>query len=182
MSAARDGAAWGAMVWQQFGAAITMLERAIAACPPTLWTAPAEPSPFWYLAYHTIFWLDYYVANAPATYAPPSPFGLTELDPAGPLPPEVYSPGELLDYLAHARRQLRAALLDLTAERARAPSRVPSLAMSYGEALLYTLRHVQHHAGQLNLALRGHSVTPPRWVARVGEEGAGSEEPESGAE
>jgi len=29
---------------------------------------------------------------------------------------------------------------------------------------LYNLRHVQHHAGQLQLLLRRAGVTPPRWV------------------
>jgi uncharacterized damage-inducible protein DinB len=38
--------------------------------------------------------------------------------------------------------------------------------VSVGEALLYNMRHVQHHAGQLNLLLRQRINMAPKWVAR----------------
>ncbi len=48
-------------LWAQFGGSIDMLENAIRACPDTLWGA-AERPPFWYLAYHTLFFLDLYLS------------------------------------------------------------------------------------------------------------------------
>jgi uncharacterized damage-inducible protein DinB len=39
--------------------------------------------------------------------------------------------------------------------------------MSVAELLLYNLRHVQHHAAQLNLMLRQTTGAAPRWVARA---------------
>ena len=36
----------------------------------------------------------------------------------------------------------------------------------YLELLLYNLRHVQHHVGQLNLMLGREAGSAPRWVAR----------------
>ena len=36
-----------------------MLERAMDACPPELWSRPASQMGFWYLAYHSLFFLDY---------------------------------------------------------------------------------------------------------------------------
>jgi hypothetical protein len=41
------------MLWNQFGAAIDMLENAIAAFPEELWVRNREPAP-WYIAYHTL--------------------------------------------------------------------------------------------------------------------------------
>src|SRR5687767_7015822 len=35
------------------------------------------------------------------------------------------------------------------------------------EALLYNMRHVQHHAAQLNLLLRQATNSAPDWVART---------------
>ncbi|WP_133996212.1 DinB family protein [Dinghuibacter silviterrae] len=35
------------------------------------------------------------------------------------------------------------------------------------ELLLYNMRHVQHHAAQLNLLLRQAGQTPPDWVSRT---------------
>jgi hypothetical protein len=36
--------------------------------------------------------------------------------------------------------------------------------------LLYNLRHVQHHAAQLNLILRQTVDAAPRWVGRTRED------------
>lgn len=35
------------------------------------------------------------------------------------------------------------------------------------ELLLYNMRHVQHHTGQLNLILRQKTGSAPRWVAQA---------------
>jgi uncharacterized damage-inducible protein DinB len=39
--------------------------------------------------------------------------------------------------------------------------------MSHAELLLYNMRHVQHHAAQLNLILRQKTESAPGWVARA---------------
>jgi uncharacterized damage-inducible protein DinB len=54
--------------------------------------------------------------------------------------------------------------------------------MNSAELLLYNLRHVQHHAGQLHLLLRQTTDDAPRWVAAVkGESGVGSQKSEGSA-
>jgi len=40
--------------------------------------------------------------------------------------------------------------------------------MTVMELQLYNLRHVQHHAAQLQLLLRQADHEPPRWVGRAG--------------
>ena len=75
---------------QQFGAAIDMLENALLACPDELWADRSKQPEFWYLVYHTLFWLDLYLSDSAEGFAPPAPFTLGELDPAGPLPERVY--------------------------------------------------------------------------------------------
>lgn len=150
----------------QFGAAIDMLENAIVACPESQWGGPDDWQAFWYLASHTLFWLDHYLSESPERHRPPAPFGLEELDPAGVLPPRVYSKDELLGYLAYGRAKARAAMAALTDERAAGPCAFPRRDCSVLELHLYNLRHVQHHTGQLQLLLRQAGVTPPRWVSR----------------
>ena len=39
--------------------------------------------------------------------------------------------------------------------------------MTRVESLLYNMRHVQHHAAQLNLLLRQSTNSAPDWVARA---------------
>lgn len=150
----------------QFGAALDMLGRAIEACPPERWGGADDWHAFWYLASHTLWWTDYYLAGDAAGFRPPPPFGMEEADPDGKLPPRVYAPAELLAYLAQVRARLETVLAELNEERAAMPCGYPRKDFSTYELHLYNLRHVQHHVGQLQLLLRQAGVTPPRWVGR----------------
>jgi hypothetical protein len=158
---------WKGLVWSQFGASIDMLENAIRACPDDLWGDRSRQPEFWYVAYHTLFFLDLYVAGSDEGFAPPAPFTLSEMDPTGVLPDRVYAKEELQSYLDHGREACRAAIASLTEERARARCSFSWIEMSYGELLLDNMRHVQHHAAQLNLVLRQRTDSAPRWVART---------------
>jgi hypothetical protein len=44
-------------IWNQSGASIDALENAIAACPENLWSDRLQRPEFWYVAYHTLFFL-----------------------------------------------------------------------------------------------------------------------------
>src|SRR5260370_31419072 len=89
---------WKAVLWQQFGAAIDMLENAIRVCPDEIWSDLSKQPRwvdndvvgFWYVAYHTLFFLDLYLSDSAQGFTPPSPFNLDELDPAGLLPERPY--------------------------------------------------------------------------------------------
>jgi uncharacterized damage-inducible protein DinB len=154
------------LIWQQFGAAMDMLENAINACPDEQWD---NASRFWYLAYHTAFWTDYYLSETPMEkdYRPPKPFTLSEFE-DGQLPERVYTRAEVLHFLQHDRQRLQRQLQDTTAEELlekRFTSEYKNFSLF--ELLLYNMRHVQHHAAQLNLLLRQGGATPPDWVSRT---------------
>lgn len=164
---------WRSIVSEQFEAAIDMLEQAVRNCPDDLWqgrmwndpSMPPEFSEFWYVAFHTLFWLDDYLSGNSADFVPPPPFTLNELDPAGLLPERVYTRAELLAYLDHGRARCRATLQSLSEERA-----FQMLPMRWGEMpfaglILDTMRHVQEHAAQLNLYLGQQTGANSRWVA-----------------
>ena len=151
--------------------AIDTLELAILACPESMWQDDSlQPQP-WYLAYHTLFWLDFRLSDLmeETTFAPPQPFTVSEFDDAGLMPERVYSREELLAYLAHGRERCRTRLRELTLPEARRMIRCAPRELSVAEWLLYNLRHVQHHAAQLNLLLRQHVDSSPRWVSRTGQ-------------
>jgi hypothetical protein len=158
---------WSTIIWQQFGAAIDMLENALHACPNELWNDRSQPLEFWYVTYHTLFWLDLYLSGAVEGFAPPAPFTLDELDPAGLLPERPYTKDELQTYLDHGRRKCRATIEALTDERARQRCKFGWGEVSFAELLLYNLRHVQEHASQLSLILGQHIDSPPGWVTRA---------------
>lgn len=158
---------WRAIIWQQFGAAIAMLENALLACPDELWSDRSEQLEFWYVVYHTLFWLDLYLSGSVKGFAPPAPFTLDELDPAGLLPERPYTKAELQNYLAHGRQKCRATLEGLTEEQASQRCGFSWGEVSFAELLLYNMRHVQEHAAQLNLILGQKIGSAPGWVTRV---------------
>jgi hypothetical protein len=161
--------AWNEIVWRQFGATIDMLENAIRVCPEQVWSDRSRKPEFWYVAFHTLFFLDYYLTGSPHGFAPPAPFNLDELDPAGIIPEQPYTRDQLLRYLDHGRKKCRAAVGALTDSAAAERCGFEQRDVTRGELLLYNLRHVQHHAAQLNLILRHAGVEPPRWVTKARE-------------
>jgi hypothetical protein len=143
-----------------------MLENALLACPDKLWSDRSQRPEFWYVVYHTLFWLDFYLSGAVEGFTPPAPFTLDELDPAGLLPERVYTKDELRTYLEHGRKKCRTTIEALTDEKARERFRFGRIDLSFAELLLYNMRHVQHHAAQLNLILRQTIDSAPRWVVK----------------
>ena len=166
---------WKTIIWQQFGAAMDMLESAMRACPDHLWSDPSRRPEwvgrnvvgFWYVAYHTLFWLDFYLSESEEGFVPPAPFTLCELDPSGLLPERPYTKNELQTYLDHGREKCRATIGDLTEQHAQQRRRFPWGEVSGAELLLYNMRHVQHHAAQLHLLLRQTTGSTPGWVAQT---------------
>jgi len=166
--------AWNSILWNQFGAAIDMLENAIAACPDELWSHPSalphwrsrNVVGFWYVVFHTLFFLDLQLSGSQEEFAPPAPFDMREIDPDGRLPEGPYSKEEMRTYLQHCRKKCRETVSGLTEETSRRACKRRSLDLSFAELLLYSMRHVQHHAGQLNLLLRQNIDSAPRWVKR----------------
>jgi len=158
---------WKTIIWQQFGAAIDMLENAMRACPEELWYDHSRQPEFWYVAFHTLFYLDFYLSDAEAGFAPPAPYTLDELDPAGIIPDRPYTKDELQIYLEHGRRKCRTKIGSLTDEQVGQPCAFDAPEVTVAELLLYNMRHVQHHTAQLNLILRQVVDSAPRWVRKT---------------
>ncbi|MBL0357074.1 MAG: DinB family protein [Chitinophagaceae bacterium] len=147
--------------WKQFGAGIDMLENAIMACPSEHWNTDKK---FWHSAYHCLFFLDYYLTMEPAGFWPPPPFTLSEFEDA--MPERVYTKEELITYLQFNRNKCHQLITGLTEEKLSDRWINESGTMNYSvfEILLYNMRHVQHHAAQLNLLLRQTIHDAPGWI------------------
>ncbi|AEV99637.1 hypothetical protein Niako_3322 [Niastella koreensis GR20-10] len=142
-----------------------MLENAINACPDDQWD---DASRFLYIAYHTAFWTDYYLSDTPMEkdYRPPTPFTLSEFE-DDQMPEREHGKSEVLAFLHHARQRLQCQLQNNNPEELLETHFVSEYrSFSFFELLLYNMRHVQHHAAQLNLLLRQGGTTPPDWVSR----------------
>lgn len=173
---------WRTILWKQYGAALDTLDNTLAACPDALWRQPvwhaaAVPSrrtEFWYVAYHTLYWLDVYLYGTEDGFAPPPPFALTEQeDGDGPIPDVTYTKEQLRGYLAALRQTLYDITATLSDERARQPVSFGWMregeVVTYAELQLYTMRHLQGHAAELSLLLGEHGVPSDQldWVTRA---------------
>jgi hypothetical protein len=157
------------MIWGQFGAAIDMLGNAMRACPDELWYDRSRTPEFWYVAFHTLFFLDLYLSDTDVGFSPPPPFTLDEMDPGGIMPAQPHTKEALFPYIEHGRSKCRRTIADLTAAKASQRCGFYWLDLSVAELLLYNMRHVQHHAAQLNMLLRQATNAAPSWVRRTPE-------------
>ncbi len=155
-------------IWQQFGAAIDTLSDAINLCPELFWSVTvwddqddARYGQFWWVAYHALVWLDLFLYGSSESFVPPAPFV------RGKFPEEPYTKAEILDYLAACRQKCHDTILALTDEQAYAMHKFDWMEPTYVELQLYSMRHVQEHAAQLNLVLGQHGVTGQDWVAKA---------------
>jgi hypothetical protein len=157
---------WREALSAQFGAALDMLENAVAACPDELWRDRDSQPQFWHLAYHTLFWTDLYLSGSRDGFAPPPPFTLDELGPGGALTARVYEKGEILSYIVHCRDKAAMAIGGLSEATMSRSGTISAGRVTYAEVSLYNLRHIQHGVGQLNLLLRQGTQAAPGWVGR----------------
>ena len=168
---------WRTALWQQFGATIDMFENALVACPDTLWqghlwidSEAPEYGTFWDITYHTLYWLDLYLTGCSVEeFTPPAPFKKRSDDV---LPERPYSRDELHAYLVNLRQKCQTAISGLSNEKAHQHVDyypwIEGKPVSFLELLLYTMRHVQEHAAQLNLFLGQNAMDGVSdWVPRA---------------
>ena len=156
---------WRTIVWQQFGAAIDMLDDAIRHCLDRLWTAvlwqdtdDVQYGHMWFVAYHTLLWLDLFLTGSAEGFAPPAPFM------HGALPETPYTQDQILQYLAQCRTKCQSTIAALTDETAQQRCVFEWMELSFLELQLYSMRHVQEHAAQVSLVLGQHDVEGLDWV------------------
>jgi hypothetical protein len=164
-------------LWTQFGASIDSLKIAITMWPEEHWYSDTR---FFYIAYHSLVMLDYYLTIPYTGQFPLTlPFTFSEpgSQPEGVLgdmvPDRIYTKSEMLIYLDTAREKCRIFIQDLTEEQMeqRWIEGLEEFDMNYAvpEILFYNMRHVQHHAAQLNMLLRQKIDRAPGWVFRADE-------------
>jgi hypothetical protein len=174
------GDAYQQVLWKNFAAGIDMLTSAVQLCPDELWN---EKGKFYYLAYHTTIFLDYYLSWPVRDFVPVLPYQI--VDPAHQpleavddvMPERHYSRQEVLEAISRIREKCHQLVMQSSSGQLMEPwiepqewdlhDLCPSLVRGYTvlEILFYNLRHVQHHVGQLNYILRIMIDKAPDWIA-----------------
>jgi hypothetical protein len=143
----------GTILRSQYEAAVAMLKACIAACADEHYEGKVARDTFRTIAYHTLFWTDYYLSPGEAG------FELREVHQRGGDDRILASsPGltrqEALVYADECRRKVVETLAAESSERLAAPCGFSRFSFSRGELHLYNLRHIQHHTGALSAYLR----------------------------
>lgn len=155
----------------QFHSTVNMLIRAIEQCPEPLWLAASGQSPnrTWHLAYHTLFYIHFYLSPTDAAFVP-WPHHRAEYNYLGAIPfkpgykpviDQPYTREELLQYaqFVHEEIDRRTAALDPDA-----PGGFSWLPFNQLGICLYNLRHAAHHTGQLIERLRSEAAIGIPWT------------------
>jgi hypothetical protein len=137
----------------QFEASLAMLNACIAACPEEHWEGKIANGPFRWVAYHTLFFADFYLS--PSENA----FELGDLHQCGgDERGEEASPGlckaDTLAYVPFCHQKMLDTIAAETAESLAGPSGFSYRKFSRGELHIYNIRHIQHHTGQMSAYLR----------------------------
>lgn len=163
-------------LWNQFGASIDMLINVISSCPDDYCSTHQR---FYYIAYHSVLFLDYYLTIPPKDFLPMLSF--TQKEPEDRLlesiddlvPDKIYSIKELVDYLMQSRNKCESLINSLSDEnlQRRFTEGDGPHDMDYPilEIILYNLRHTQHHVAQLNLLVRQDRNEHMEWSFRAGD-------------
>ncbi len=154
----------------QYEAALCTLGKCIQACPAASWEAPVANIKFCQVAFHTLFFTDYYLgknheAMKDQAFHHNRPEFFRDYEEMQPRPQVLLYPREeVLEYLAFCRDKARETLAEETVEVMAAPCGFPRKTFSRAELHVYNLRHIQHHAAQLSLRLRLDTGVDIPWV------------------
>ena len=155
----------------QYHAALRMLREAIERCPDDLWTAEGYENATWHVAYHAAFYGHLYLMPDEEAFTPWERHREQyEFLGSLPWPPhdppaigEPYTREDVLAYVDHVDGLVNATIdaTDLSAEACGFWwYELPKL-----DHLILSIRHVQHHAGQLAERVRRHAGQGVDWAA-----------------
>jgi hypothetical protein len=138
----------------QYLASLEMLKEAISKCPEKLWNNPEDKTKFWHLAYHALFYTHLYLQESEHSFTPWSKHRdeyqfLGQLPWPPHAPPKIcepYSKNDILEYLSFVQEQVTKCVPQLSLDD---DSGFYWLPFNKLELQIYTIRHIQQHAGEL---------------------------------
>lgn len=149
----------------QYHAALQMLKQAIEKCPPEMWDDPQDRNRFWQVAYHALFYTLLYSHTSLQTFQA-WPGHREAINRMGELPADsiAYTRAEILECWKHCREQIDTLLPQANLE---GESGFHWLRFSKLEALIYNLRHLEQHTGELMERLGSRAQIEVDWQSSL---------------
>jgi hypothetical protein len=152
---------------EQYGAAIAMLEKVINSCPEEVWDERNSGPPFWQVAYHTMWYLDWYLGGSKEereNFTSKYKKGLENLRE---IPDEILSSEQIISYLDGIKRKAKQRTNILNLEELRRKPIYEWHGNSILSSMIYNIRHVMLHIGALNSRLLRKGVELKNWVSQA---------------
>jgi hypothetical protein len=156
-------------ILRQYRAGLAMLGQAVELCPEALWLSTDYQNRFWHVAYHSAFYVHFYSQPSEADFKP-WPKHKPNSNYLGPRPwakdepferPAPYSRQDVQEYLEFCRNEVEKEIPIVFLESGSGFSWLPFNKL---ELQFYTIRHLQHHTGQLVDRLRNAVNLGVGWV------------------
>jgi len=153
----------------QYEAALCTLNTCIEKCPDSHWDMRIGIYPFSQVAFHTLFFADYYLEPNETSFRDQA-FHRENAEFFGDYeqlewrePVCVYDRPSLQKYVQHVRHKAVQTIASETADSLSAKADFERRDFSRAELHVYSTRHLQHHAAQLILRLRIESDVDIPW-------------------
>lgn len=156
----------------QYHAALEMLKQSVIRCPSEMWNDPQDRNKFWHVAYHALFYTSLYLHPTLEDFKPfaghrqdyenlgPRPDSAQRTPDTG----EPYTQGEILEFMDLCWKQVDSILPALDLEGASGFFWQP---INKLEMLLYNLRHLQQHTGELMERLGSRAGVDINWQGSI---------------
>lgn len=158
------------LIASQFEASLCTLAHSIEHCPGAAWDVRVARYPFCQVAFHTLFFADYYLEPSadslktqPFHLANPTLFGdYEQLEYREPV--ALYDRAQIRGYLDFCRQKASQTLAAETEVTLSARAQFDRKTFTRAELHVYNIRHIQHHAAQLILRLRLDANVDIPWM------------------
>ena len=151
---------------EQYGAAIAMLKKNLKSCPTKVWDDRTSGPPFWHVAYHVMWYFDWYLSDSKeARESFKSNFGDEVSHELNKAPEITLTATQLLDYLSDLKEKTKNRFKNITSDELLQSSVFEWHGTSVTSSLIYNLRHLMLHIGALNLRLHSKGVKLENWVS-----------------
>lgn len=154
----------------QYEAALRTLQQCIDECPDESWDAPVCNHAFCQAVFHTLFFADLYLSEsveaqkAQAFHSDRPEFFRDYEEMVDKKPEHLYDRPAINEYLQFCLHKARDVVNRETEETLAGPTGFPWQTITRAEMHVYNIRHIHHHAAQLQLRLRLDHAIDIKWV------------------
>lgn len=153
-----------AILLRQYRGAMAMFRKSLRACPDELWDWREEGTPIWHHAYHTLWFLDFYLCKSGGKEPPQPSFHFTHAERLAVKLTAAFGRKEMLAYYRQVAARCRKIIEQMSMEALEKPTLFPWHGKTVGDTMIYNFRHIQHHVGQINSILRRRAGIGMKWI------------------